>query len=328
MTDQQSEIVEMTVPSAENLGSLLRKAREAKGLSQQDVSNSLRFSVKQIEALENSAFELFSDAMMTRGFIRSYAKYLEIDAEPLLAIYRSGSGQESQKKVIAIKSSMRPVELSGESWPWLKYILATIVVLLFLLVWMIYVEFMPHQSEPSAETDAGAEHVEQSTEKSIPLPPAALPEAALPAAERVNEANLGEVTGEVAGEVIQDSTATQATASSSLPAKTPAEKPAAAPVSTGIASSPPAPGSSGVPAAASKTISFSFTGQSWVSIKDKSGKVIYEKLGAEGMQETLTAVPPLTLVIGNAAVTAVQVSGKPLDLSSNIKNNVARITLE
>lgn len=327
MTEQQSEIVEATAPPTDSLGSLLRKTREAKGLSQQDVSNSLRFSVKQIEALENSAFELFPDAMMTRGFIRSYAKYLEIDAEPLLAIYRSSSGEDSQKKVIAIKSSMRPVELSEESWPWLKYILATIVVLLFLLAWMIYVEFMPHQTESSAETVA--ENVEQSTEKSIPLPPPEVPEAALPAAERVNEANVGEVTGEVAGEVIQDSTATQtADAPSSLPAKTPAEKPAAAPVSSGTASSLAAPGNAAVPAAISKTISLSFTGQSWVSVKDKSGKVIYEKLGQDGMRETVTAVPPLTLVIGNANVTAVQVSGQPVDLSSNTKNNVARITLE
>lgn len=325
MTEQPLEDVEATISPAENLGAMLRKAREARGLSVQDVSNSLRFSVKQIEALENSAFELFPDAMMTRGFIRSYAKYLEIDAEPLLAVYRSSSGEDSQKKVIAIKSSMRPVELSHESWPWLKYILATIVVLLFLLAWMIYVEFMPHQSETSAETDAGAEHVQKSTENSIPLPPPAVPEAALPAAERVSDMNVGELTGEV----MQDSTATQATDSaSSFPAKTPAEKPATTPVSSGSASSLSASGSADVPAASSKTISFSFTGQSWVSVKDKTGKVIYEKLGQAGAQETVTAVPPLTLVIGNATDTAVQVSGQPLDFSSNIKNNVARITLE
>lgn len=320
MTEQPSENVETTISSAENLGAMLRKAREARGLSLQDVSNSLRFSVKQIEALENSAFELFPDAMMTRGFIRSYAKYLEIDAEPLLAVYRSSSGEDSQKKVIAIKSSMRPVELSHESWPWLKYILATIVVLLFLLAWMIYVEFMPHQSETSAETGAAIEDVQQSTENSIPLPPPALPEAALPAAERVSDVNVGELTGEV----VQDSAATQATDSaSSLSAKIPAENPAAPPAADNTASS-----SAGVSASSSKTISFSFTGQSWVSVKDKTGKVIYEKLGQAGAQETLTAAPPLTLVIGNATVTAVQVSGQPVDLSSNIKNNVARITLE
>lgn len=326
MTEQQSEVVDSTVSEAADLGASLRSAREAKGMSHQDVSNSLRFSVKQIEALENNAFELFPDAMMTRGFIRSYAKYLEIDAEPLLAIYRASLGEDTQK-VIAIKSSMQPIALSSGSWPWLKYILATIVVLLFLLAWMLYVEFMPKQVDADVgsvaeQAQPTAEAKNETGESTISLPPPPMPEAALPAAERVTEAN--------ADEVIQDITDKQLPETVALPAKSNEEK---VTVPASATASPAAVANAAVsvsPAASAgvKSLSFSFSGQSWVSVKDKTGKLVYEKLGEDGMHETITAKPPLTVIIGNASSTTLQFSGQAVDLSPNIKNNVARITLE
>lgn len=326
MTEQQSEVVDSTVSEAADLGASLRSAREAKGMSHQDVSNSLRFSVKQIEALENNAFELFPDAMMTRGFIRSYAKYLEIDAEPLLAIYRASLGEDTQK-VIAIKSSMQPIALSSGSWPWLKYILATIVVLLFLLAWMLYVEFMPKQVDADVgsvaeQAQPTAEAKNETGESTISLPPPPMPEAALPAAERVTEAN--------ADEVIQDITDKQLPETVALPAKSNEEK---VTVPASATASPAAVANAAVsvsPAASAgvKSLSFSFSGQSWVSVKDKTGKLVYEKLGEDGMQETITAKPPLMVIIGNASSTTLQFSGQTVDLTPNIKNNVARITLE
>ncbi len=276
--------------------------------------------MKQIDALENHQFEVLPDAMMTRGFIRSYAKYLDMDAESLLADYRARLGQEDAHKVIIVKSSMRPVALTKESLPWLKYILATIVVLLFLLAWMFYVEFMPKQTlgadsdtvnaaatdvagaDSSAEVGQTQQNAENSTEVT------AVPEAALPAAERLTEAD--------ASEAIQDITANQVIMPSAV-----------TDTSTNVA--PGTRTATEVNAVnANKTIHLSFTGQSWVSVSDKNGKVIYEKLGQAGTQESVSAMPPLTVVIGNAVDTKLQYSGQPVDITANTKNNVARITLE
>ena len=128
-----------------SLGEVLQAARVAKALSLQDVSDNLRYSVKQIDALEKGAFDLLPDAMITRGFIRNYARLLEIDAEPLLASYRQSVASESDN-LIAVRSTMRPVRLTKESQPWLKYILASILILLFLLAWLFYVDYMPKSS--------------------------------------------------------------------------------------------------------------------------------------------------------------------------------------
>lgn len=325
MTDQQSKSNEDAQVPTEGLGAQLRQARESKKLTQQDVSNSLRYSVKQIDALENHQFEVLPDAMMTRGFIRSYAKYLDMDAEFLLADYRARLGEEDAHKVIIVKSSMRPVALTKESLPWLKYILATIVVLLFLLAWMFYVEFMPKQTLGAdsdtvnvAATDvAGADssaevgQTQQNAETSTAI--TAVPEAALPAAERLTEAD--------ASQAIQDITANQITM--------PSTPSAVADASTNVApGTRTATEADAVQPNAKKTIHLSFTGQSWVSVSDKNGKVIYEKLGQAGTQESVSAMPPLTVVIGNAVDTKLQYSGQPVDITANTRNNVARITLE
>lgn len=68
-------------------GRQLREAREARGLSVFEVAQSLKFGVRQIEALEADNYEaLPPGATFLRGFVRGYAKLLKLDAEPLLAL--------------------------------------------------------------------------------------------------------------------------------------------------------------------------------------------------------------------------------------------------
>lgn len=318
MTDQQSISSESLQAKTDSLGSLLREARLKRNATQQDVSNSLRYSVKQIDALENNALEALPDAMMTRGFIRSYAKYLEIDAEPLLASYRATLGDDPQK-VISVKSSMRPVALTKETLPWLNYTLATIVVLLFLLAWIAYVEYMPQQPlQTSPDAGVSLQDTEKVVSAAVPNPEP-MPEVALPAAERATEA---EANVDLNG---MDIAQTEANAVANVNQNA---NPAAQVVATPTTPVASATINAQQQNTAVKNITFSFSGQSWVSVTDKTGKVVYEKLSHAGEHETIQATPPLNVVIGNASDTKLNFSGQDLDLATNTKNNVARITLE
>ena len=66
-------------------GRVLRAAREAKGLTPDAVAHVTRFSVRQIEALERDDYASLPGITAVRGFVRSYAKFLKLDAAPLLA---------------------------------------------------------------------------------------------------------------------------------------------------------------------------------------------------------------------------------------------------
>lgn len=74
-------------PMTEHLspGQALAAARAEHKLSVADVSQQLKYGVKQIAAIEADDYARLPGATFVRGMIRSYAKLLQIDAEPLLA---------------------------------------------------------------------------------------------------------------------------------------------------------------------------------------------------------------------------------------------------
>ena len=71
--------------SARAIGVLLGDRRRSLGLSLDDVAAKLKFMPRQIEALEAGRFERLAGASFTRGMIRSYARTLDMNPEPLLA---------------------------------------------------------------------------------------------------------------------------------------------------------------------------------------------------------------------------------------------------
>ena len=66
------------------IGAELMRAREARGLALPDVAQQLKFSVRQLEALEQERFEALPGGTFARGMVRSYARLLKLDAEALL----------------------------------------------------------------------------------------------------------------------------------------------------------------------------------------------------------------------------------------------------
>ena len=71
--------------AARAIGDALAERRRSVGLSVEDVAARLKFMPRQLEALEAGRFERLPGATFTRGMIRSYARSLDLDAEPLLA---------------------------------------------------------------------------------------------------------------------------------------------------------------------------------------------------------------------------------------------------
>ena len=79
----------MTEPNdavaGDGVGEELARARAALGLSVKDVAQQLKFAARQIEALEQGRFDELPTGTFARGMVRSYARLLKLDAEPLVA---------------------------------------------------------------------------------------------------------------------------------------------------------------------------------------------------------------------------------------------------
>src|SRR5690606_13439913 len=70
-------------------GRILREARERLGLEQKDIASQLNLQVDTIDAVENDAAEKLPAPTYVRGYIRSYARMVQLDSDALIKLYES-----------------------------------------------------------------------------------------------------------------------------------------------------------------------------------------------------------------------------------------------
>ncbi len=71
--------------SSIGIGAKLRHARQAQGLSIDDIAVPARIQPRYLEAIEAEDLDQLPGLVFTRNFVRQYATALELDPEPLLA---------------------------------------------------------------------------------------------------------------------------------------------------------------------------------------------------------------------------------------------------
>lgn len=82
---------------AANIGKRLQEARRIKEISLDRVSKETKIAKKWLEALEKEEYDVFPAKIYVVSFVRSYARYLGLDAESLVQIYqREHSGREER----------------------------------------------------------------------------------------------------------------------------------------------------------------------------------------------------------------------------------------
>lgn len=100
------------------LGDLLKTKRNEKGLELSQVSESTKIPQKSLEALEEGNYDTFASEVYLKGFLKNYAKFLGVDTQKALAIYRRESKvykedtlQEAQKPIEEPKAIITPGRL-------------------------------------------------------------------------------------------------------------------------------------------------------------------------------------------------------------------------
>jgi cytoskeleton protein RodZ len=71
------------------IGDTLHEARNRKGLSLRDVEDATKIRSRYLQALENDDFEVIPGPAFVKGFLRTYALYLGLDADQLVNEYRT-----------------------------------------------------------------------------------------------------------------------------------------------------------------------------------------------------------------------------------------------
>src|SRR5258706_6656387 len=89
------------------LGSLLSRQREARGLTLDDAERDTRISKRYLQALESEQFEVIPAPVYARGFLRSYSQYLGLDPQEMLSLFPR-EGAPEPERVGIIRTNARP----------------------------------------------------------------------------------------------------------------------------------------------------------------------------------------------------------------------------
>ena len=103
---------------SEDPGKSLRQAREKSGLSINDVSVATKINPRILKALEEGNKEALPAHSFARGFIRSYAAYLKIEAQPILDAFDLTQGTAAphiNTDADATESTISPVSSPSAS---------------------------------------------------------------------------------------------------------------------------------------------------------------------------------------------------------------------
>lgn len=165
-------------PPLPSVGRSLRAARVAVGLTVTEVAQILKFSPRQIEALEADNYDALPGNTIVRGFVRSYAKLLKLDAGALLGILDARS--PSAPADVRPPENMGIASQPGVDRQFSPLFSAAIVLALAALLLALWHFFGPGTAKPATTTVGQAPHPAPAAAPAESAPAAPEPAAAAP----------------------------------------------------------------------------------------------------------------------------------------------------
>ncbi len=291
-------------------GAILAARRIAAGISEEQIASRLKMSVRQVRYIEADDYDALHGMATARGFVRAYARLLQVDPEPLVALFAEKKKVPSSVNATPGKG---PEPFSKNREPFRKKrgssgkIAILLIIVLGVLVVAANMKFFSFMNTFKKETpEAVAPKAEPATP---PAAPATETKEVSPINDQAQNAEnkpADQAAGTVAGTTSPNASApvqaTNAQAASATAVQTPAAK--------------------GSP------LVISFREKSWLQIQKKDGTVMAEYIGKPGEKRQLDVTEPVTVIVGFAPGVNMEFKGAPVDLVSNTTNSVAKVTLK
>ncbi|EOV6250165.1 TPA: cytoskeleton protein RodZ [Vibrio parahaemolyticus] len=305
------------VPLSIEAGTLLKNKRESLGMTQKQVADRLRLRVSVIEDIENNRFESQQVATFTRGYLRSYAKFVGLDEKVVLVALEQTADVKPKEQEIEMQSFSRKTkhEKHNSRIMLLTWVIAIVIIGISAAWWwqnqqenslaQVVAEANVETSQPSADEIADIDLMTE--EELIASTPAELAASNDTASESsINAAQ----TDEVVPAETEEST-TEATQEPVAVIEAAEEVQEASPV---------------VPEGMT-LLTMKFKADCWIQVKDTNGKTLVSGTQKPGQDVELTGKAPFKVILGAPEGVTMTFASEPVDLSGYTSGKVARFTL-
>lgn len=288
-------------------GERLRRQREMRGVSLEEISKSTKIGTRSLKAIEDEDFEKLPGGIFNKGFVRAYARFLGLDEEQIVGDFEEAwNAYEAERTPQVFAVPEEETKPSSSGWGWISVL---VIVFAGIGGWYGYQRMhapgtvapqvvAPQTTQPESSTPSSASDVSQN-------PPAAQAPSA-PASQPVQNGN-----------------GTQSA---------PAEKPSQAPKSTALgassaASATKSPASTAAPAKsqpAAIRLQVFARADSWLSVS-ADGKDLGQGILTAQKTRSIRAQREVRLKIGNLGGVEISFNGQPVNLDGQ-PNQVKELT--
>lgn len=316
-------------PSTEGPGRRLRALRESMDLELSRVAVLLHLSEEKLVALEADDYGKLPGPVFVQGYLRNYARLLEVPVEPVLKAYRAASPESAVMPELRITQVSHEVRSGHALVRLVTWGIVVGLILLSVVWWRGYLRW-PMQAPQTLESETAAptepserEGEENDTDQKFPvvevnedgavtlaLPQDVSLEPPAPASEPIPEA------ADTAAGGSEPDTGRAAAGDESAEQINP-------PASAAVTAQPTVPA-----VTTSGQVVLEFIGTSWTKIEDAGGSFRLEGSNSAGTRRVLQGVPPYRMVLGNASAVRITVNGREFDLTPYSRGNVARFSLD
>jgi cytoskeleton protein RodZ len=312
-------------------------AREAKGLSADDLARKLNLAPRQVTALEAGDWPALPGHAFVRAALRSYGRLIGVDVMPLLASIGDAAGAPDLRPATSLREPMPRPGLfgfgSGGSGSRLVWIALSVALVVAIAFFFGRVPGLPGSQPASPAPAAGqpaAPAAPTGAALASPDATAAAPAAATSTTSTTSTAPTATPASNAAPQSVPGAfpplvpaPAAPAAPASGAPASATAAPAAPAPAAPPPASAPARP----APAPRSGELRLNFQGESWVEIRRADGQLVHEGVQKPGSALRFPVDTEILVVLGNAQAVQVVHNGGPLDVGPLTRQGVARLKL-
>ncbi|MCP4954980.1 MAG: cytoskeleton protein RodZ [Photobacterium aquimaris] len=309
-------------------GDMLRQAREQLGYSQIDIANRLRLRLSVINDIESNCFDSEKISTFTRGYVRSYAKYVGLDDVAVVGLlddygHSKPKAQEMQSFSRRTNHEAHDSRIMGLTW-----ILAVIFVGVTAVWWWqnshLDRDLTPAVDVANVEAPAPADNTSAVVEPSATTvttettsTDAAATDVTPTDVTASNVTPAAITTDTVQTPVVAADTATAtATVIKQVAAVT-------ADTSTTAAVTPVAT----TEVEATPALQLTFAADCWIDIRDANGKRLESGIKTAGQTLTLDGKAPFRVRLGAPSAVKIEIKGQPFDLSRYPAGRPVTLTL-
>lgn len=303
-------------------GERLRRAREEKGLSQEEACKHLRLSTSYMKALEQDDYDRLPEAPFIKGYLRNYARFLGLPAEELARQFQQRVDEMRQDEREREQAALDEAP-SNREWR-LPALVVLVVVLLVAVGWWLWPR--DQLSAPDASVNDSGRGGEERFDSPAPpeAPDPALPETTEPTEPVEDSLQPSTESGsdsEQGAEPPSDQSNDGSSGGESASRPELAEQTSQTPASqTELAA---APGEDGI-----DSLTLEFSRVCWIKVVDATGATLTQGQQNAGGSVNLDGEAPFRVTLGDAAaVSAVRINGSAVSLPSQRSGDVVRVTL-